>query len=197
MTPLCPLSFGQTLTTESAEPGKYLSACAICVREGATDNPFRVTVEAITGEGTALLGTLLVPSRPGPRVVAIACCPGAIAWRIRVLPTGATPAPSGEIWLAPQDIGVTAGLVPMNRATISEPYQVLSGVSGAVVVPDGLRVISIAAVTGAGPGLITISGSAGIIIPPNLTNQLSPNQALVGPTTIGFAGTLQYLIEVQ
>jgi hypothetical protein len=74
-------------------------------------------------------------------------------------------------------------------------WSYLAGVSGAVVVPPGRRVLSLAAQAGAGAGSVVIDSGPPIPVPANGSVEIEPRANLTAPIVV-FDQTEAYLIEL-
>lgn len=81
----------------------------------------------------------------------------------------------------------------------TSPYRGLSGyfsgVSGAVVIPEGARIVSLSATSSTG-GAITILGGSNIVIPTGMAFS-DGYSGFVGPGSIVFTGTDSYYVVIN
>jgi len=164
---------------------------------------WRIKVEAKTETTRKVLGVLLtIPPSSGAdtnRVIGIGTCPGAISWDIQAELIAGSNGPLSEaiLDLASSPCCGLGGLVPTSYATLEPaPAILFSDVVGPnpLLIPDGTRVISIAAVAGPAGGTIGLIPGITIGIPANGSFRIDP-QFMIGPLSITFTGIARWIVE--
>jgi len=200
-----PLRAPRTIVHFAAErKGDPCSSISVGLSEGASSAvAWRIRLDAITNGGRMRLGTILTapPSRLRlpVRVVALACCPGAVGWDFKVEPIAPYPANVGAFLKVESCTeGATLGIVPCDGSAL------LNGPEGAgaynhatagnPAIPVGARVQGWSLIAGAGVATLDITspifgGLPQIAVPAGATFGDSPRN-IVGPATFTFGGVI-------
>jgi hypothetical protein len=168
-------------------------------QKGASTIAFRVSVDAVFLQGTLHLGTVRTTppnnTRVPARVVCLASCPGAIAWRVRATPLAAGLNRAGGYLFvqACPDLGGQT-VVPLNGSLLlsggpdAGEYNQDTGVAaGASLVPAGARLRGYSVIAGATDATITIGSLPVITVPAGGAFGDTPEN-IMGPVTIAFGG---------
>ena len=206
---------GNLCTVETADAGSAV-AIHLADEEDTTGalRTWRFDVFADRGEGLFLLGDITsrtprlppaaanppLPPQPRTRIIAIATCPGAVKWVVRVrwgqegVDSLPSPAPKADVNLLGSPVASLPGVAPVN-----ERYGYISGAAPSTfTLARGQRVASWAAfATGAG-ATVTIDGGTVIPIPAAGNVRGDPLGTLDGGLFVFAGGTLGgFLVEFK
>lgn len=222
MTPLRDLPSGQVIELQTAEwPGEAPSLSVLLYQPPTSTARWRVRVEVITENGSAVLGELVThaPSAGAPpnRVIAIASCPGGRGWRLLVKLESGAPSSSEIIDMAASPCCGSRAFEAVGGDDVDElggvglsapSYVATGGVDGVVAVPAGAVVTGIAAFTSQAGATIEADGLGNTVpVPQGGDADLSPpwwvdpesgelRGALRGPVNITFTNTDGYAVEM-
>lgn len=185
------------------EPGLGpISALSIAL--DSRGNCWRVRVHAeLSPASTWRVGEILVPApltpSEGSRVVALACCPGAVGWAIDALPVVAappydttTPSEKGYLEIAAADVGLLElGIHPIGRVELVGSRRRYTGgglAAGntAITIGPERRIQRISAWQDGVGAIFNVNGGAVVPLPPNGAATLETDQFGWGPAAVWF-----------
>ena len=190
-----------TLVTLQDLPGDQSGLAIQLAQDSSDPGQWHFRVHAHTDSGSVYVGEFVTApvagAGAGSRNVAVAGCPGAIAWDVEVLAV-----PSGQ-----RGLGVPCEVTLASSPAVAKPglrfpherWSYATGVDGVCTLPAGARVLSIATHTTQAGSTVQVGAGPAITVPQNGAIQLEPGSALkalgMAQLTVTFTNTDGYTVE--